>query len=191
MADDRGATAIVRPNAIVIGDGSSNTEIRPNTGDEPSAFVDIDDGLGAIANERQNTVVTGGGMPIGASDSTGMDNVDHLVTFYDSDEEELTMSYIGRKFPIPHQSDTLPITFIKHENDRISGDRPYEDSEVCKNDWLVIEYSFESFSIVFFYKCLFRAVESISSEQKSYCCRRMLLPQCCYGLLSHSVTAKK
>lgn len=61
---------------------------------------------------------------------------ENIDVFYDSDEDEIVMSYKGEKFPVPQQSHPVPNTFVKHENDRLCGDKPYEDVEVYKHNFL-------------------------------------------------------
>lgn len=68
-----------------------------------------------------------------ASETTSDEDSDeNVINVYDSDGEAITMVFAGKKFPIPQQSAPIPKTFIKHEDDRISGDMLYEDNLVCE-----------------------------------------------------------
>lgn len=72
-----------------------------------------------------------------ASETTSDEDLDeNVINFYDSDGEAITMAFTGKKFPIPKQSAPIPKTFVKHEDDRISGDMLYEDDLVCKIKYL-------------------------------------------------------
>lgn len=52
------------------------------------------------------------------------------IGYYDSEDDVVVMSFSGTKFPAPIQSDPLTSTFVKRENDIISGDMPYEEVNV-------------------------------------------------------------
>lgn len=54
-----------------------------------------------------------------------------IVTFNDSDDEELYMSFKGVEIGRPLQSDAIPTDFIKKEDDRISGSIPFKEETVC------------------------------------------------------------
>lgn len=66
---------------------------------------------------------------VDANQASGSDEV-NVIHLYDSDDEELIMSYKGKSFPNPTQFGPVPVTFVKRENDRISADKPYEENKV-------------------------------------------------------------
>lgn len=68
-----------------------------------------------------------------ANQASGSDEV-NVVHLYDSEDEELIMSYKGKSFPNPTQFGPVPVTFVKRENDRISEDKPYEENKVCDRE---------------------------------------------------------
>lgn len=59
-------------------------------------------------------------------------NSETVIVFTDSDDEEIQITFTGKTFPKPDQSGAVPTSFIKRENDRISGDKSYEDTVVCE-----------------------------------------------------------
>lgn len=64
------------------------------------------------------------------SECEGASGGPNVILFHDSDEEELYMSFSQAKFPIPIQSDPTPDDFVKRENDRLSGNKPFRDGLV-------------------------------------------------------------
>lgn len=61
-------------------------------------------------------------------------NVVHTFTIYDSDDEEITVTYAGSHFPAPTSSGAVAEGLVKRENDRISGDIAYADVLVNKEN---------------------------------------------------------
>lgn len=111
-------------NPLIATVAASATEVDSPTNCEQNADGN-DESLPITANLSDNPLIATASASAFESEVT--DDVDHVITFYDSDEEEFTMTYKGHSIPIPYP---VPITFIKRENDRISGDKAYEDEKV-------------------------------------------------------------
>lgn len=74
-------------------------------------------------------------------------DVDPVVHF---DDGEISMSYRVSEFPKPIISDPVPSSFVKHENDPISGDKRYEEDKVCKRESLLVQKTPFNFYSIFF-----------------------------------------
>lgn len=134
-----------------------------------AAAIDVGldaNGLGSVAhaNVSIGSENATSHMPTQSTGAIGSDAdiEETVITFYDSDDEPLQMSFMGTKFPTVYPN-PLPVTFVKRENDLISGDKPYEEVDVSETD---IHFSRQYFSFSFFF-LLFRRVGSILPANKS------------------------
>lgn len=59
-------------------------------------------------------------------------NIFNTFTIYDSDDEEITVTYTGSHFPGLISSGAVPKGLVKRENDRISANIAYADVLVNK-----------------------------------------------------------
>lgn len=100
---------------------------------------------------------------VGSGNASDADIEETVVTFYDSDDEPLQMSFKGTKFPTTVYSNPMPVTFMKRENDLISGDKPYEEIDVSEIDFHIKW----QFVFQFFFFLLIRGVGSIPPASKS------------------------
>lgn len=91
--------------------------------------------IGSNAHANGSThVETDANMSIasaGATDPIARKSAETVETIYDSDDEPIVLWYTGANFPTPY-SDPVPVNFVKCENDLISGDKPYEETEVSR-----------------------------------------------------------
>lgn len=121
-----------RPGAATAIDSDANVQ-------DVVAHANVSVGSG---NATSNMLTKSAG-----ANTSDADIEETVVTFYDSDEEPLQMSFKGTKFPAAVYSDPMPVTFVKRENDLISGDKPYEEVDVSEtgfhSKWRY--FSFSSF----------------------------------------------
>lgn len=139
LNDDIPAEGIIK-NEVIIS-RASNIEIDSILSlIDSTEFVsaEIEDVIDASQNIRMANNMALNEPSTSASIATAIEtaaNIDaeksNLISFYDSDDEEFIMTYNGSSFPKPQQPDLQPATFVKHENDRISGNKSYEIADVC------------------------------------------------------------
>lgn len=77
-----------------------------------------------------------------------------MVTFGESDDE-MEMRFTGNQIVRPIQSILVPSDFIKREKDRISGEIPYKEDEVCTNN-----------SFAYFFSHLFFRIDPFQAGRK-------------------------